>query len=187
MKIKVGVSNRHVHLNKETYEKLFGEEQLDKRNDLVQPGEFASNKVVSIITEKDRIDNVRILGPLRSYNQVEISRTDSYKLGVNPPICRSGDLGNALSIMVANGEKKVILNKSLIIANRHIHISSAEAIKLGISNDDETSVLIDTDKGGILTNVFYKISDNGVLEIHFDTDDANAMNLKSGDEVEILR
>ncbi len=187
MKIKVGVSNRHVHLNEETYKKLFGDEPLNKKNDLVQPGEFSSDKVLKIITEKSTIENVRILGPFRSYNQVEISRTDAYKLGVDPSICRSGNLQKALPIIVENDGKRLLLDKSLIIANRHIHISKSEANRLNVNDNDETVVIVDTEKGGILTNVFYKVSENGVLEMHIDTDDANAMMLKTGDEVESIK
>lgn len=187
MTVKVGVSNRHVHLTEETYKKLFGDETFSKRNDLVQPGEFASDKVVSIVTEKSRIDNVRVLGPFRQYNQVEINRTDSYKLGVNPPICKSGNLSKALAIVIEYNGKRLLLDNALIIPNRHIHISTSEANNLGIKDNDETSILIDTDKGGILTNVFYKVSNTAVLELHLDTDDANAMNIKTNDNVEILR
>ena len=91
MRIKVGVSNRHVHLTKEVYFKLFGEENLEKDRDLDQPGQFASKSYVTIKKGEREIPHVRILGPFRNYNQIEISRTDAYKLKVNPPVRDSGD------------------------------------------------------------------------------------------------
>ena len=85
--VSIGVSNRHVHLTEEVFKKLFGEEAfLEKQKDLTQPGEFASTSKVTIKTEKSVIENVRVLGPLRKYTQVEISKTDAFKLGVNPLI-----------------------------------------------------------------------------------------------------
>lgn len=186
MKIKVGVSNRHVHLNEETYKKLFGDEPLNKKNDLVQPGEFSSDKVLKIITEKSTIENVRILGPFRSYNQVEISRTDAYKLGVDPSICRSGNLQKALPIIVENDGKRLLLDKSLIIANRHIHISNLDANELGIEDNKVVSLKVNGNKPGILKNVYFKVLDNANLEIHLDSDDANACLINQGDEVEII-
>ena len=96
MKVKVAISARHIHLNKEDFEFLFGVgKELTKLNDLSQKGEFASNEKVSIITEKGRLDNIRIVGPLRNYTQVELSKTDAFKLGLNPPVRNSGDLDNS--------------------------------------------------------------------------------------------
>ena len=88
MEIPVGISNRHVHLTKEDYNVLFGDIELVKERDLTQYGEFASTSYVNIITPKSKIDHVRVLGPIRSYTQVEISRTDAYTVGLNPPVRR---------------------------------------------------------------------------------------------------
>lgn len=90
MKVLLGISNRHVHLTEEDYKTLFNDAPLEKVKDLVQPGEFASNQKVSIKTEKSTINNVRLLGPLRKYSQVEISKTDSFTLGIKPPVRNSG-------------------------------------------------------------------------------------------------
>ena len=100
MKVLLGVSNRHVHLTNEDYKTLFGDEPLGKVKDLVQPGQFSSDKKVTIKTEKKAIENVRLLGPLRSYTQVEISKTDSFSLGLNPPMRNSGDLDGAETIII---------------------------------------------------------------------------------------
>ena len=110
MKISIGVSNRHVHLTKEHLNILFGEGYgLEKKNDLTQPGQFASTALVTIKTEKSEISNVRVLGPVRPYTQVEISKTDAYKLGLNPPVRNSGDLKDSAPITIVgpNGSVNV--------------------------------------------------------------------------------
>ena len=95
MEVILGISNRHVHLTEDDYHILFEDEELGVVKELVQPGQFSSDKKVSIKTEKRTIDNVRVLGPLRSYTQVEISKTDSIGLGIDPPIRNSGDFEGA--------------------------------------------------------------------------------------------
>lgn len=186
MNLPVGISNRHVHLTKETLEKLFGSDfELTKRNDLTQPKQFASNEVLTIKTMKSEIKGVRVLGPLRSYNQVEISKTDAYKLGLNPPIRTSGDVKDSEKIILVgpNGEVEI---EGCIIPNRHIHISKEDALKLGYKNNDRVKVKISGEKGGIIDNVFIKILDNAYFELHVDTDDGNAHFLKQNDMVEII-
>ena len=183
-KISVGVSNRHVHLTKEIYEELFDSE-LAVKNPLKQPGEFASNQTVTIKSDKAEIANVRILGPFRNYNQVEISKSDAYLLGLNPPVRQSGDLNNSETITLVNNGKSVTLNNACIIANRHIHISKDKAKELNLENNQEVDVKISGDKSGIIS-AFIKITDNGYFEMHIDRDDANAFLLNSNDEVEII-
>lgn len=191
MKLQVGVSNRHIHLTEETYKELFGTEEIVKLKDLKQPSQYASDKVVSIKTAKSTIDRVRILMPFRAYNQVEISRTDAYKLGINPPVRNSGDLiGSETVTVVANG-KEVVLKESTIIASRHIHMDEYFATKVGIKDNEPIVVTIKGTKGCYKDTLeekiiaFSKVSKEAYLEIHMDTDDANAFNLKQDDEVEI--
>lgn len=183
-KISIGVSNRHVHLTKEVYEKLFNEE-LTIKNNLNQPGEFASNQTVTIKTDKNCIENVRILGPFRSYNQVEISKSDAYKLGINPPVRTSGDLQGSETITLINKDKSITLEESCIIANRHVHMSKSLAEELNLKNNQLVNIKISGDKRGIV-DAFIKITDNGYFEMHIDRDDANAFMLNNNDEVEIL-
>ena len=186
MKVKVAISARHIHLNKEDFEFLFGVgKELTKLNDLSQKGEFASNEKVSIITEKGRLDNIRIVGPLRNYTQVEISKTDSYFLGINPPIRNSGDLTDANEITII-GPMGSIVRKSCIIATRHIHINKSDRDKLGLTNVDYVKVEVGNIKKSILYDVYIKESEDGVFELHLDLDDANACFLKNGDEATIL-
>lgn len=184
IKVPVGVSNRHLHLTKEVYDKLFTEE-LTVKNYLNQPGEFASNQTVTIKTAKASIENVRILGPFRNYNQVEISKSDAYLLGLNPPVRTSGDLENCETITLVHNDKSITLENACIIANRHIHMNNEKALELGLTNNQEVNVKINGDKSGVIT-AYTKITDNGYFEMHIDRDDANAFLLNNNDEVEII-
>ena len=166
MKVILGVSNRHVHLTEEDYKVLFGDEPLGKVKDLVQPGQFASDKKVSLKTEKRTIDGVRLLGPLRKYTQVEISKTDSFSLGIDPPIRNSGDLEGA-SVITIVGPKGEITKPCCIIANRHLHISPEERRQYNLVGVD-------------------KVNPSFTLEFHIDTDDGNGSLAKTGEEVEII-
>lgn len=183
MKIPVGVSARHVHLTKEIFNKLFGTDDLTIKVPINQPGLYAANEIVTIKGPKGEISNVRVMGPLRSYNQVEVSKTDAYKLGVNPPMRKSGDVENAEVITIIGPKDKVTLN-SCILADRHIHISKEEADSLNIKDDQVIDVYINSSKPGMIRAQF-KVTDNGYKEIHLDTDDANAFLLNQNDEVEI--
>lgn len=185
MKITVGVSNRHVHLTQDDYKALFGDVQLTKRNDLTQPGTYACNETVTIKGEKSSIDNVRILGPFRNYTQVEVSKTDCYKLGVNPPVRNSGDLDGA-SLITIIGPYGEITKEVCIIATRHIHVDENEIIKHHLEGIEKVSVKINGEKGGIIENVYLKKTEKAFFELHLDTDDANAFLLKQNDEVEII-
>ena len=186
MKGILGVSNRHVHLTEETYKELFGDEPLDVVKELRQPGQFASNKFLTIKNGDREINHVRVLGPLRKYNQVEISRTDSYTLKVNPPVRDSGDIEASSPITLVNGERTVDLKEGCIIANRHIHISPKELKEYGLENVKQVKIKIDGEKGGILDNVKIRVDENFKYELHLDTDDGNAFNVKTGDEIEII-
>lgn len=180
-KIKVQVSNRHVHLTKETYEMLF-DEPLTKKNDLHQIGQFAANQTVDILTDKFEFKDVRIVGPFRSYNQVEISNNDARKLGLKPPVRTSGDLDNSESITLRTSNATVKLDNACIIADRHVHFNTSEAENYGVKNKDKLKVHILGDKRGTI-EAFAKVSDDGYYELHVDTDDANAFLLNSDDEL----
>lgn len=186
MKIKVGVSVRHVHLTKDIYEKLFGTDKLEKLRDLDQPGQFASTSTVTIKNGERQLDNVRIVGPLREYNQVEISRTDSYFLKINPPLRNSGDLEDSESITIVGPNGEVTLSQGLIMSNRHIHLTLEDVKRYKLENVEKVCVRVDGEKAGIIKNVFLKVLDTASLSLHLDTDDANALDLKTGDEVEVL-
>ena len=187
VKVTIGVSNRHVHLNREHLKILFGEGyELEKKKDLTQPGQFASTSLVTLKTGKGIIDNVRVLGPLRDYTQVEISKTDAYKLGLNPPVRNSGDLDLSESVTIIGPNGEVNIKEGCIIATRHIHILPEQIKQYKLEGKETVSVRIKGEKGGILENVYLKVSDKSFLELHLDTDDANAHLIKNGDIAEII-
>lgn len=187
MKVSIGVSNRHVHLNREHLNILFGEGyELEKKSDLTQPGQYASNSLVTIKTDKAEINNVRVLGPIRNYTQVEISKTDAYKLGLNPPVRNSGDLKDSEPISIVGPNGSVIINEGCIIAARHIHVLPSQMKSYGLEGKEKVNVKLNGEKGGIITNVYLKVSDEAFFELHLDTDDANAHLIKNGDIGEII-
>ncbi len=185
MKISVGISNRHVHLCEEDYKLLFCEEVLGKKKDLKQPMQFATDKTVTISGPKGQIENVRILGPLRNYTQVEVSKTDSYKLGINPPIRTSGDLLDA-SLITIIGPYGIISKNACIIANRHVHVNDRIIKEYGLEGVKVGTLKITGEKGGILENVYLKKTEEAFFEVHLDTDDANAFLLKQDDSIEFI-
>ena len=186
MNITVGVSNRHVHLTEEVYNKLF-DTPLEKLKDLDQPGQFASVQTVDIKNDRYTFKNVRIVGPLRTYNQVEISKTDSYKLKVDPPVRNSGDIKGILPITIVGPKGEVNLDEGLILANRHIHLTEDDIQKYNLENLEKVSIRIKGEKPGIMQNVFLKVAENSSLRLHLDTDDANAFNIKNNDIVEVIK
>lgn len=187
MKVSIGVSNRHVHLTQKHLNILFGDQyELEKKKDLTQPGQFSSTDLVTIKTDKSEISNVRVLGPVRNYTQVEISKTDAYKLGLNPPIRNSGDLKGSSPITLIGPKGTIDLEEGCIIATRHIHILPDQVKIYGLEGKEKVNVKLFGEKGGIITNVYLKISDEAFFELHLDTDDANAHLVKNGDIGEIL-
>ena len=185
MKVQLGVSNRHIHLSLDDYKILFGDMEIENIKDLVQPGEFATNLLVEIATAKNKIGKVRFLGPIRPYTQVEVSKTDCYTLGIDAPVRASGDLTGASEVTII-GPCGSVTKKCAIIANRHLHLNHNDRIKLGLEGVDKISVKVGNEKSAVLNDVYVKETVNGALELHLDTDDANANLLKTGDIVEII-
>lgn len=187
MKVSIGVSNRHVHLTLEHLRLLFGDDfKLEVKNNLNQPGQFASTSTVTLKTKKGTIENVRVLGPVRNYTQVEISKTDSYKLGLNPPVRNSGDLLSSESITIIGPKGEVSIKEGCIIATRHIHLTKKQMDMYNLSGKDKVDVKLYGEKGGVISNVYLKVSEEAFFELHLDTDDANAHLIKNGDIGEIL-
>lgn len=187
MEVKIGVSNRHIHLSKEDLELLFGKGyQLKKIKDLSQKGNYACLEVVTVSNKDREIKEVRIVEPSREKTQLEISKTDAYYLGITPPCKNSGDLDNASEVTI-KGPLGEIKRNAAIIPNRHIHMNFDEAEKLGFKNGDIVKVKLFGIKGGILDNVHIKVADNFSLELHLDLDDANSHLVVNGDIAEILK
>ena len=182
-KVSIGVSNHHVHLTKETLEILFGKGyELTKRNDLNQYGQYACLETVILKTDKGILENVRIIGPVRNYTQVELLQTDCDGLGVNPPVRNSGDLEGSEKITIIGPKGMVNLEKGCIIANRHIHINTKDNIKY----KEDQIVRVKLDSGIILDNVHIKIAPNFYYEMHINKDEAILYDLKNKDVVTIL-
>ena len=185
--VPVGVSARHIHLTQESVEKLFGAGyHLTKKKDLMG-GQFASNETVTIVGLKLRaIENVRILGPTRSADQVEVSQTDAFKLGVKVPVRNSGDTAGSAPIAVVGPKGAIYLNEGCIIAARHIHMSPADAQSAGLKDGDIVDVKAENERGTTFNNVLIRVHPSFTLEMHIDTDEANACKIKTGDVVRII-
>ena len=166
--VPIGVSARHIHLTQEHVEALFGPGyQLTKKKELMG-GQFASNETVTIVGLKLRaIENVRILGPVRKASQVEVSATDAIKLGMNVPVRESGE--------------------GCIVAMRHIHMSPKDAQAAGVKDGDIVSVKADNERGTIFNQVKIRVDDSFTLEMHIDTDEANAAKIATGTTVTIIK
>ncbi|HHU62541.1 MAG TPA: phosphate propanoyltransferase [Natronincola sp.] len=186
--VPVGISNRHIHLSNQDLETLFGKGyELTVRNDLSQTGQFAAEETISIEGPKSSMQNIRILGPTRAETQLEISRTDSFALGVRPPVRDSGSLEGSPGIKLIGPEGEVVLDKGVIIAQRHIHMTEEDAEKFGVEDKDLVSVRVGGERGVIFENVLVRVRNDFVLEMHIDTDEANAAILGNGQEVEVFR
>lgn len=185
--VPIGVSARHIHLTQEHVEVLFGEGyQLIKRKELMG-GQFAANEQVTIVGLKLRaIENVRVLGPVRSKSQVEISATDAIKLGVRAPIRLSGDIEGSAPIAVVGPKGVIYLDEGCIIAKRHIHMAPKDAIAAGVRNGDIVSVKADNERGTVFNHVQIRVDESFTLEMHIDTDEANAAKISTGETVTII-
>ena len=183
-KVPVGVSNRHVHLSREDLDTLFGKGyELSIKSTLKQPGQFASNETVTIRGSKGEFENVRILGPVRPKSQVEISITDSFRLGVKAPIHESGKLDNTPGIEIIGPKGAVKLPQGTIVALRHIHMLPEQAKKFGLEDKEIVEVETCGERRSIMGNVLVRVTDTSYLEMHIDVDEANACALKNNDYV----
>lgn len=186
--VPIGVSARHIHLTQEHVEALFGPGyQLTKKKELMG-GQFASNETVTIVGLKLRaIENVRILGPVRSASQVEVSSTDAIKLGVKAPIRESGNVAGSAPIAIVGPKGAIYLEEGCIVAMRHIHMSPQDAQAAGVHDGDIVSVKADNERGTIFNHVKIRVHDTFTLEMHIDTDEANASKIATGDTVTIIK
>ncbi len=187
--IPVGVSNRHIHLSKSDLETLFGKGyKLQPLKDLSQPGQYACKETLTVIGPSLRpIEKVRVLGPVRSSTQVEISRTDSFTLKVKPPVRPSGETAGSATVTIAGPKGVITVPECCIIANRHIHMSMADAARFGVKDGDFVTVDALGERKTRWYDVQIRANDAFRLEMHIDTDDANAAGIKNGDKVAIVK
>lgn len=185
--IPVSLSARHVHLQKKHFVTLFGKDnELTPLHPLSQKKEFACEETVDLIGPKRAIYGVRILGPFRKQTQVEISRSDGYVLGINPPTRQSGDLEGSPGIHLIGPKGAIKLKKGVIFAARHIHMSPAEAQRLGVTNQQIVAVSFPGTRAGILDEVMVRVKPSYTLELHLDLDEGNALALNNGDLAHLI-
>lgn len=186
--VPIGVSARHIHLTQAHVETLFGAGyQLTKKKELMG-GQYACNECVTIVGLKLRaIENVRILGPVRKASQVEISATDAIKLGIKAPIRESGDIKGSAPIAIVGPKGVLYLNEGCIIAMRHIHMSPEDARQAGVVNGQEVSVKVENERGTVYNHVKIRVDPSFTLEMHIDTDEANAAKIACGTTCVILK
>ena len=171
--IPAEMSARHVHLTQEDLRTLFGKDKLECVREISQPGQFLSDCRVRLIGPKGCLDNVAVLGPTRSATQVEISATDARTLGVSAPVRLSGDLKDAAQVSIMAGNN-VITRKAAIVAQRHLHMTPADAAAFGVRSGDCVSVKVLGSRPLILEEVPVRVTDQSALALHMDTDEANA-------------
>ncbi len=187
--VPVGVSNRHIHLSTADLETLFGKGyELTPIKDLSQPGQFACKETLTIVGPSLRpIENVRVLGPVRKNSQVEISRTDSFTLKVKPPVRESGDIVGSAPVTIIGPKGVVTLKEGCIIANRHIHMSLDEGKQFGLSDGQYVDVEVNGERRTKFYDVQVRVHKDFRLEMHIDTDDANAAGIGNGAKVKIVK
>lgn len=185
--VPVGVSGRHIHVDRETLDVLYGKGyQLRPMKDISQPGQFASYETVDLVTEKSTLKHVRILGPERKQTQIELALTDAFKLGIKPPIRTSGDLQGTPGITIVGPQGSVTVAEGVIVVSRHIHMTPEDAARVGATDKQIVKVLCGGERGLIFDQVLVRVSTKSKYELHLDTDEGNAALLKTGDLVQIM-
>lgn len=187
-RIPVNISVRHVHVCQKDVDVLFGRGfQLEPRNELYQPGQYAAKQFLTLVGPRMRcLGEVRVLGPLRSSTQVEISKTDAIFLGVDPPVRPSGNHEGTPGIILVGPVGVVHLQKGVILANRHIHLSTKTAQQYGFTDNQTVKVRVRTHKQTVFEDAQLRIHESFVDEMHVDTDDGNAAGLSGGELVEVV-
>ncbi len=186
--IKIGVSQRHIHLSQEDLETLFGKGYKLTVKKYLMGREYASEEVVTLVGPSLKsIENVRVLGPVRKNTQVEISKTDTFILKVSPPVRPSGNVEGSEKIVVVGPKGSVYLKEGVIIANRHIHLTPEYAKKHDIKDNDYVDVMVEGIKPTKFYGVQVRVRDDFNVEMHIDTDDANSTGLKNGNLVKIIK
>lgn len=186
--ILVEASGRHVHLSKDAVEVLFGKGyKLTKKRELSQPGQYLCEEKVTLIGPKGTIHNLSVLGPEREETQVELSKTDAVAIGAKAPVKMSGDIEKSGSVVLSSGNAVLKLDKGVIAAKRHIHITPEDAKRYNVSNNEEVNIKVIGERGVIFTNVAVRVSDKFNTVVHLDYDEANACGFTKGMKAVIVK
>ena len=178
----IGVSNRHIHLDRADMDALFGPgSELTVKKMLGQPGQYAAEETVTIRGPKGELNRVRVLGPLRNETQIEISVADGFVLGVKPPVRESGQIEGTPGIEIIGPKGSVKKERGVIAALRHIHMTPEIAERLGYRDGQYVQTKIEGLRGALLCNVLVRVSEKYALEMHIDVEEANALGVKNGD------
>lgn len=184
--VPVAISNRHVHLSADHVGVLFGKGyELKVLKELSQPGQFACKETVTLVGLSGVIEKVRVLGPSRSTTQIEISRTDGFKLGFNPPVRDSGDIAGSSGATLVGPVGSITIAEGVIIARRHIHMRPEDAIRFKVRDRDVVSVSAGGERGVVFKEVLVRVSDAFSLEMHLDVDEGNSVGIRNGDSAYI--
>ncbi|MEG0292238.1 MAG: phosphate propanoyltransferase [Anaerovoracaceae bacterium] len=187
-KVNVGLSNKHLHLSQADLEVLFGKgHELTHKKDLVQPGQFASEELVDIVGPKTTMKNIRVLGPVRPETQVEISLTDARALGIKAPVRESGKLDGTPGCKLVGPCGEVELEKGVIAALRHVHLSPSQAEEAGVKDKDIVSIKLGGERGVVYNNVLIRAGEAHEAEVHLDTDEGNAAGCGMDAVAEIIK
>jgi acetate kinase len=179
--IPIEVSAHHVHLTQEHVEALFGVgHELTRQSDLSQPGQYACREQVTLIGPRGRVERVRVLGPVRQFTQVEIAMTEQFKLGIHPPIRESGDLKDTPGITIEGPAGSVTIDKGVICAMRHIHMTPEDALRYGVRDKFTVRVCVPGDRELVFGDARVRVDPSFRLAMHIDTDEGNAANISTG-------
>ena len=185
--IPIEASGRHVHLSREHVQQLFGEEdQLRLKRELSQPKQVQYQERVTLMGPKGIIQGVTLLGPARGNTQIELSKTDAVKLGIDPPVRESGDLAGSASLFIASQKGVILATESTIIAKRHIHMTPDDAKRLKVADQQSVVVRVMTNRPIIFEDVTVRVHQNYRLGMHIDYDEANACNYMPGNLCRII-
>lgn len=186
--VPVASSNRHIHLSAADVERLFGAGYaLQVQKALSQPGQYACKETVSLVGPKGKLERVRVLGPARSKTQIEISLTDSFKLGVKGVVRMSGDVEGTPAIQIIGPAGTVDAPQGVIVAARHLHLSQRQAELFGLKNGQEVALRSEGSRGIVFEHVVVRCGSGHDMEVHLDTDEANAAAMQCGTMMEVIR
>ena len=186
--VPVGISNRHIHLSEDDLYACFGENYaLTPTKELSQPGQFACRETMTVCGPKGVIERVRVLGPVRKQTQVELLASDTFKLGVRAPLRLSGDLADSAGVTLVGPAGSVFIRQGAIIAKRHIHMTPADAERFGVHDGQSVAIEIPGGRGGILDDVIVRVSDESGLELHIDTEEANALGVNASMQLRMIK